>query len=139
MATGNVADERAERKRELEAARERLAAAMDEYAAAELAAAGDGPGTHPALLDERVRRTTLSAARRSVEAAYDGDRSDAGAANAPACAGCGARMRYLGREAAPVETAPGRVPVAMGRYACDACGTSARPRDFSWIPGDGFL
>ena len=42
---------------------------------------------------------------------------------------CGARMRYLGREAAPVETALGRVSVSMGRHACDACGTSLRSRE----------
>ena len=42
---------------------------------------------------------------------------------------CGGRMRYLGREAAPVETALGRVSVSMGRPAGDACGTSLRPRE----------
>ena len=39
MATGTVADERGERKRELETTKEDLAAAMAKYAAAELAAA----------------------------------------------------------------------------------------------------
>ena len=49
MATGTVADERAERKREsVEASRDALAAAMEDYAAAALAASsasgGGGPG-----------------------------------------------------------------------------------------------
>ena len=54
-------------------------------------------------------------------------RRSAGAANAPQC-GCGERMRYVGRERSPTETALGTVGVAMGRYACAACGKSARPR-----------
>ena len=65
MATGTVADERRERKRELETTKEELAAAMAKYAAAELAAAATGgePESHPALVDRRVRRTALLAAR----------------------------------------------------------------------------
>ena len=129
MATRTVADERMESKRELEVAKEELDAAMEKYAAAELAGAGDGPESHPALLDRRIRRTALSSARRGLEAAYAGDRSDGGAAHAPACAACGGPTRYLRREDAPVETALGRVKVPMARHACDACGTSARPRE----------
>ena len=130
MATRTVADERTESKRELEATKEGLDAAMEKYVAAELAAAaGDGPGSHPALLDRRIRRTALAAARRGMEAAYAGDRSDGGAANAPACPGCGEPMRYVSRGDAPVETALGRVGVSMARYSCDACGTGARPRE----------
>ena len=78
MATGTVADERRECKRELERTKEELAAAMAEYAAAELAAAGGEPESHPALVDRRVRRTALLAARRGLEAAYVRDRSDGG-------------------------------------------------------------
>lgn len=131
MATRTVADERTESKRELEATKEGLDAAMEKYVAAELAAAaaGDGPGSHPALLDRRIRRTALAAARRGMEAAYAGDGSDGGAANAPACPGCGEPMRYVSRGDAPVETALGRVEVSMARYSCDACGTGARPRE----------
>ena len=132
MATGTVADERTERKRELEATKgeEELAGAMARYAAAELAASwsGEGPGNHPALVDRRVRRTALTAARRGLEAAYGGDRSDGAAGNAPACPECGGRMRHAGREESPVETALGRVRVSMARHACDGCGTSVRPR-----------
>ena len=73
MATRNVADERMESKRELEAAREELDAVMEKYAAAELAAT-DGSESAGALLDGRIRRTALSAARRGLEAAYAGDR-----------------------------------------------------------------
>ena len=131
MATGTVADERRERKRELEATKEELAAAMARYAAAEMAlsASGDDAESHPALVDRRVRRTALSAARRGLEAAYGGDRSDGGAGNAPACPGCGERMRHAGREASPVETALRRVRVSMARHACDGCGTSVRQRE----------
>ena len=139
MATGTVADERAERKRELaetsrdamaEPSRDAMAAAMEDYVAAELAASvpGDG-GSHPALLDRRIRRGALSAARRAVEKAYGDDRSDCGAENAPACAGCGERMRYVGRDESPVETALGRVAVPMARHACDRCATTVRPRE----------
>ena len=55
IATGTVADERRERKRELETTKEQLAAAMAEYAAAELAAAATGgePESHPALVVAR--------------------------------------------------------------------------------------
>ena len=61
MATGTVADERTERKRELmETSRGALAAAMEQYVAAELAASDSGEdGSHPALLDWRVRREAL--------------------------------------------------------------------------------
>ena len=38
-------------------------------------------------------------------------------------------MRYLAREAAPVETALSRVSVSIGRPAGDAGGTSLRPRE----------
>ena len=129
MATRTVADERTERKRELEATKEELAAAMAKYAAAELAASGDCPESHPALLDRRLRRTALSAARLGLEAAYRADASDGGGGDAPGCAECGARMRPVRREEAPVESAVGRVRVSMARHACDACGTSVRPRE----------
>ena len=130
MATGTVADERRERKRELERTKEELAAAMTEYAAAELAAAATGgePESHPALVDRRVRRTALLAARRGLEAAYVRDRSDGGAGKVRSCPECGGRMRHAGREVSPVETAVERVRVSMARYACDGCGTSVRPR-----------
>ena len=129
MATRTVADERTERKRELEATKEELAAAMAKYAAAELAASGDCPESHPALVDRRLRRTALSAARLGLEAAYRADASDGGGGDAPGCAECGARMRPVRREDAPVESAVGRVRVSMARHACDACGTSVRPRE----------
>ena len=79
MATGTVADERRERKRELERTKEELAA--------ELAAAATGgePESHPALVDRRVRRTALLAARRGLEAAYVRDRSDGGAGKVRSC------------------------------------------------------
>ena len=131
MATRTVADERTERKRELEARKKELAAAMVKYAAAELAAPVPAGGTesHPALVDRRIRRTALSAARRALETAYGGDRSDGEAGNAPACPECGGRMRHAGREKPPVETVVGRVRVSMARRACDGCGTSVRPRE----------
>ena len=117
MATGTVADERKERKRELETTKgeDELAAAMAKYAAAELAAsvAGDGAGPHPALVDRRLRRTALSAARLGLEAAYGGDRSDGAAASAPTCPKCGARMRHAGRAESPVERRR-REPRAVG-------------------------
>ena len=137
MATGTVADERTERKRELETAKNELETAKNEletamarYAAAEVAAsAGGGPDSHPALADRRIRRTALSSARSGLEAAYRADRSDCGSGNAPACAGCGERMRYVGRGGSPVETAPGRVEVSMARHACAACRKTVRPRE----------
>lgn len=119
MATRTVADERMESKRELEAMKEELDAAMEKYAAAELASA-DGSESAGALLDRRIRRTALSSARRGLEAAYAGDRSDGGAAHAPACAACGGPTRYLRREDAPVET-------ALGRVRCRWRGTRATP------------
>ena len=71
MATGTAADERTERKREsVETSKGALAAAMEQYAAAELAAADSGEDvSHPALLDRRIRRTALSPARSGLEAA----------------------------------------------------------------------
>ena len=127
MATGTVADERTERKRELETTRDELAAAMAKYAAAEVAAstAGGGSESHPALVDRRIRRTALSAARLGLGAAYRSDPSDG---NASACAECGGRMRYVCRDESPVETVLGRVRVSMARHACAACGTTVRPR-----------
>ena len=133
MATRNVAVSREESKRGLEtveAARREMESAVARYAAAELAEAdGSGRASPAALLDERVRRAALSAARLGLESAYRSDRSDCGAANAPGCGGCGGRMRYVRRDEAAVETALGRVSMAMGCYACDACGGSARPRE----------
>ena len=127
MATGTVADERTERRRELEATRRELAAAMAKYAAAEAAAASeDGPESHPALLDRRIRRAALSAARSGLEAAFRADASDG---VPPSCAECGERMRPPGRGESPVETALGRVRVSMARHACDGCGTTVRPRE----------
>ena len=132
MATRNVAGSREERKRELEtveAAKREVESAVARYAAAELEASdGSGRESHAALLDERVRRTALAAARRGLESAFREDASDSGAANAPACGGCGERMRYVGRKDTAVETALGRARVAMGRYACAACGQTVRPR-----------
>ena len=46
-----------------------------------------------------------------------------------ACAWCGERMRYVGRDGSPVETALGRVEASMARHACAACGTTVRPRE----------
>ena len=128
MATGTVADERTERKRELETARKELDTAMANYAAAEVAASapGGGPESHPALVDRRLRRAALSAARSGLEAAFRADASDGAA---PACAKCGGRMRPLGRRDSPVETALGRVRVSMARHACDGCRTTVRPRE----------
>ena len=128
MATGTVADERKERKRELETRKGEMAAAMERYAAAEVAASvsGDGSASHPALVDRRIRRTALSAARLGLEAAY---RSDASDGSAPACAECGVRMRHAGREESPVETALGRVRLSMARHACDGCATTVRRRE----------
>ena len=101
MATRNVAVSREESKRGLEtveAARREMESAVARYAAAELAEADGSGGASPAaLLDERVRRAALSAARLGLESAYRSDRSDCGAANAPGCGGCGGRMRYLRR------------------------------------------
>ena len=93
MATGTVADERTERKRELETTRKELDAAMAKYAAAEVAAA----------------------ARDGLQAAYRADRSDG---SALACAKCGGPMRHAGRGESPVETVLGRVRVSMARHAC---------------------
>lgn len=130
MATRTVAESREERKRELESAKQALQAAVSKYAAAELAASDASDcGMEAALLDERVRCGVGEAARHGLEAAYRADRPDVGVANAPACDRCGTRMRYVGREVSPVETALGRVKVALGRYACGACGTSVRPRE----------
>ena len=132
MATGNVAGSREERKRGLEtveAARREMESAVARYAAAELASSGgSGRESQAALLDERVRRAALTAARPGLESAFREDRSDCGAANAPACGKCGERMRYVGRKDAAVETALGRARVAMGRYACGVCGKTVRPR-----------
>ena len=126
MATNTVPECGEESKRALESAREGLESAAAVYAAAELAASR---GKAAARVDERVRRVVAEAGRRGLQAAYGSDRSDAGAANAPGCAGCGKRMRYVGRESSPVETALGRVTVAMGRYSCAACGAGSRPRE----------
>ena len=126
MATRTVADERKERKRELETTRKELGAAMARYAAAEVAAAsGDGAESHPALVDQRIRRTVVAAAREGLQAAYRSDRSDG---NALACAKCGGPMRHAGRRESPVETVLGRVAVSMARHACEACRTTVRPR-----------
>ncbi len=126
MAIGTVADERMERKRELDEAKEELATAMGRYAAAELAAsaAGEAPESHPALLDLRVRRAALSAARLGLEAAYRADRSDG---VAPSCPKCGERMRLSDRERPLVETALGPVRLPMARHAC--CGKTVRQRE----------
>ena len=85
------------------------------------------------LQTERLR--TMEQVRAFVEGSEPVDykpeeknRSDCGAANAPRCEHCGGGMRYLGRERSPTETALGGVRLAMGRYACAACGKSARPR-----------
>ena len=81
MATGTVADERTERKRELETARRELAEAMARYASAEVASASGGdPDSHPALVDQRNRRTAVSTGRSALEAAY---RTDRAGGNAP--------------------------------------------------------
>ena len=127
MATGTVADERRERERELARARDELEAAMAKYASAEVAASSaDCPESHPALVDQRLRRAAVSVARQGLQAAYGSDRSD-GAARA--CAACGGRMRRTDREAPSVETMAGRVRVSMARHACAACGTTVRPRE----------
>ena len=102
MATGTVADERRERKRELARAKDGLAAAM-----------ADCPESHPALGDRRVRRAAVSAGRLALEAAYRADRTDG---VARACAECGERMRLADREESPVETLPGRVRVSIARH-----------------------
>ena len=128
MATGTVADERTERKRELETTKNELAAAMANYAAAEIAASESegGSESHPALVDRRIRRTALTAARLGLEAAYRADASDGAAL---ACAECGGRMRHAGRDESPVEAALGLVRVSMARHACAACRKTVRPRE----------
>ena len=130
MATGNVAGSREESERDLELAKEEMCSAVAGYVAAELRLSdGSGRESHAALLDDRVRRGVLSAARTGLESALRDDRSDCGAANAPACGGCGRRMRYLGRKEPGVETALGRVALALGRYSCGTCGQTVRPRE----------
>ena len=80
MATGTVADERTERKRELETTRKELDAAMAKYVAAEVAASSEaGAESHPALVDQRIRRAVVAAAREGLQAAYRADRSDGSA------------------------------------------------------------
>ena len=129
MATGTVADGRGERKRELERIEDEMAALMARYAALELAApAGGDAASHPALLDVRLRDAARRAARSGLEAAFAEDRSDCGAANAPTCAECGTRMRYVDRDGPEVETVLGRVRLPMARHACDRCGKGARSR-----------
>ncbi|MDE0440916.1 MAG: hypothetical protein OXL38_02235, partial [Gammaproteobacteria bacterium] len=80
MATGNVAESHEERKRgseSVESARREMESAVARYAAAELASSGgSGRASHAALLDGRVRRAALTAARLGLEAAYRSDRSD---------------------------------------------------------------
>ncbi len=137
MAIGTVADERRERKRELDEAKEELAAAMGRYAAAELAAAaGKAPESHPALLDLRVRRAALSAARLGLGAACREDRSDGAA---PSCPKCGERMRQSDWERPLVETAlgPVRLPMTpsarrMASLAGSSCRTPAEARLVAW-------
>ena len=127
MATGTVADERTERKRGLETTRKELDAAMAKYVAAEVAASSEaGAESHPALVDQRIRRAAVAAAREGLQAAYRSDRSDG---KALACAKCGGPMRHAGRRESPVETVLGRVRVSMTRHACEACRTTVRSRE----------
>ena len=91
-------------------------------------AAEKADGASAAMADQWVREMVLAGGRRGLERSLEADRSDCGTANAPRCGHCGGRMRYLGRERAPTETAVGTVRVAMGRHVCAACGRSARPR-----------
>ena len=64
MATRTVAESREERKRELETAKEEMRSAVARYAAAKLAAANaTDVESHPALLDERIRRNVGTSAR----------------------------------------------------------------------------
>ncbi len=119
-----------------EGKREAGAAALDEAPSAlsksmaaqakELAARLMESGSSAPRVDGLVREAVLEAARRGLEEAAEGDRSDCGAANAPRC--CRGRMRYAGRERSATETALGRDRLAMGRYVCLSCGKSARPR-----------
>ena len=130
MATGTVAESREESKRDPERLEEDMVQAVSKYASALLSSSdpADG-GTHPALLDDRLRRRVASAARQGLQTALESDASDCGARNAPACGSCGGRLRYVCREPSPVETALGRIAVPMGRYACRACGKTVRPRE----------
>ena len=132
MAARTVGDRDEEGKREgaaaLDEARSALAKSMADQAK-ELAASLLEPGASAAGVDGLIRKTVLEAGRRGLEQALEDDRSDCGAANAPQCGRCGGvRMRYAGRESSATETALGTVRLAMGRYACVACGKSARPR-----------
>ena len=132
MATGTVGDCVKEGKGEvsrLEALRLEAEAGVGAYIAALLAAGAEEAGGAPAaLLDKRVREALQEMGRRGLERSLEADRSDCGAANAPVCAGCGGRTRYVCRERSRTETALGAVRVAMGRYSCVDCGRSARPR-----------
>ena len=130
MAKRTVGDWDGEGKREAGAAEldEALSALSKSMAAQakELAARLMESGSSAPRVDGLVREAVLEAARRGLEEAAEGDRSDCGAANAPRC--CRGRMRYAGRERSATETALGRVRLAMGHYVCLSCGKSARPR-----------
>ena len=117
MATGTVADERTERKRELETTRKESDAAMAKYVAAESRRRRE-------TVRSRTRRSSTTRGRRwrlcamalqAAVAAYRADRSDG---KALAGAQCGRPMRHAGRRESPVETVLGRVEVSMARHAC---------------------
>ena len=115
MATGAVAELREESKRDPERLEEEMVLAVARYASALLSSSdpADG-GTHPALLDDRLRRRVASAARRGLQAALESGALDCGARNAPACGSCGGRLRHVCRVRSPVETALGRIRGADG-------------------------
>ena len=108
MATGTVAGERKERKRELETAKEELTAAMASYAASAVAAASavDGPESHPAL----VERTRNNSAKKTAKARSTTGQGDSGAHGPPCLHGRPSVVRKAAR-AAPA------VPLPSGERA----------------------
>ena len=132
MATKTVGDWNEEGKREAAAALDELRSALVETVSGQVRelAARLMESSGAAVVDGLIRETMLEAGRRGLEQALEADRSDCGAANAPQCGRCGGgRMRYLRRERSATETALGTVRVAMGRYLCESCRKSARPRE----------
>ena len=87
----------------LKAALLELEAVATGLVAAVLAAIAEGADGAPAaaMLDQRIREVMLETGRRALERGLEADRSDCGAANAPACGHCGGRTRYGGSRAGP--------------------------------------
>ena len=134
MATRTVGDRDEEGKREeapaMSAAelRSALAVAMSGQVRALATRLMESSEVSAARLDGVLREVLLEAGRLGLESAMEGDRSDCGAANAPQCGRCGGRMRYVGRERSPTETALGTVRLSLGRHECATCKGSVRPR-----------